>query len=192
MKKLARKVTNQIAKIQRLHRIEISLIALLTVLFVWFISGYEYVLNHSESLPLKAIIIKKNKLPVDKGDIFVFYVRNSSAYQSKEVKFIKMLGGSAGDVITIKASETSKTSETLKTEESAKSSFETLLVNGVEIGKIKTESLKGMALHPISEGIIPPHKFFAYTTHSDSYDSRYSEIGLIDEKDIIGTAVFVF
>ncbi|MEI6806916.1 MAG: S26 family signal peptidase [Myxococcaceae bacterium] len=189
MKKLAKRVTNKIAEIQRLHRIEISIIALLTVLFVWFLNGYEFVLNHSESLPLKAIIIKKNKLPVEKGDIFVFYVRNNPAYQSKEVKFIKMLGGSADDVISIKASETLKT---LKTEESAESPLKTLLVNGAEIGKIKTESLKGMALHQVSEGKIPPHKFFAYTTHTDSYDSRYSEIGLIDEKDIIGTAVFVF
>jgi type IV secretory pathway protease TraF len=47
-------------------------------------------------------------------------------------------------------------------------------------------------LHAIESGKIPPHKFFAYTPHKDSFDSRYKEIGLIDEKDIIGTAVLTF
>jgi len=51
---------------------------------------------------------------------------------------------------------------------------------------------KNYELHPIETGKIPAHKFFAYTPHRDSFDSRYKEIGLIDEKDIIGTAIFAF
>ncbi|NBV06282.1 MAG: hypothetical protein EBS06_03480 [Proteobacteria bacterium] len=47
-------------------------------------------------------------------------------------------------------------------------------------------------LHPIEIDVIPSKKFFAYTPHKDSFDSRYQEIGLIDEKDIIGTAVLTF
>lgn len=47
-------------------------------------------------------------------------------------------------------------------------------------------------LHAIPSGVIPSRKFFAYTPHKDSFDSRYQEIGLIDEKDIIGTAILAF
>ncbi len=44
----------------------------------------------------------------------------------------------------------------------------------------------------VSAGTIPPHKFFAYTPHKDSFDSRYNDLGLIDAKDIIGTAIVAF
>lgn len=59
--------------------------------------------------------------------------------------------------------------------------------------KMKTDfDAKKFRLHAIESGKIPAHKFFAYTPHKDSFDSRYQEIGLIDEKDIIGTAVLTF
>jgi signal peptidase I len=48
------------------------------------------------------------------------------------------------------------------------------------------------SLHSIKAENIPSGKFFSYTPHKDSFDSRYQEIGLIDEKDIIGTAIVAF
>ena len=67
-----------------------------------------------------------------------------------------------------------------------------ILVSGKMIGVIKPYSKKGKPLSAVKDGIIPSGKFFAYTTHKDSYDSRYQEIGLIDETQIIGTAVLAF
>ncbi len=62
-----------------------------------------------------------------------------------------------------------------------------------ELIKAKTDfDAKKFRLHAIEPSKIPAHKFFAYTPHKDSFDSRYQEIGLIDEKDIIGTAVLTF
>ncbi len=58
--------------------------------------------------------------------------------------------------------------------------------------KDELKDQKNLRLHAIFPGVIPPHKFFAYTPHKDSFDSRYQEIGLIDEKDIIGTAILTF
>jgi hypothetical protein len=58
--------------------------------------------------------------------------------------------------------------------------------------KDELKDRKNLRLHAISPGVIPPHQFFAYTPHKDSFDSRYQEIGLIDEKDIIGTAILTF
>jgi len=51
---------------------------------------------------------------------------------------------------------------------------------------------KNYKLHPLRIKKIGEHQFFAYTPHKDSFDSRYKEIGLINEKDIIGVAVFAF
>lgn len=67
-----------------------------------------------------------------------------------------------------------------------------IFVAGREIGVIKAWSKKHEPLGAIKSGIIPQGKYFAYTPHPDSYDSRYSQIGLIDEKDIIGTAILTF
>jgi conjugal transfer pilin signal peptidase TrbI len=63
---------------------------------------------------------------------------------------------------------------------------------GKEIGVIKAWSKKTEPLSAIQSGIIPSNKFFAYTTHKDSFDSRYNDLGLIDAKDIIGTAIVAF
>ena len=37
--------------------------------------NYELVLNHSKSLPLHAVIIKKGELPTKPDQVFVFFVR---------------------------------------------------------------------------------------------------------------------
>jgi len=142
-------------------------------MFTWLVTQYEFVINHSESLPLRFVIIKKGALPKTVDQVFVFRVKDNPTYKNQEVKFIKLLGGKESDEIIIKDDRA-------------------VYVNEKLIGVAKTTSLKGLPLEILPAGKIPPHKFFAYGTHKDSYDSRYKEIGLIDEKDIIGTAVFVY
>ena len=62
-----------------------------------------------------------------------------------------------------------------------------------ELIKMKSDfDANEFRLHSVNLGKIPSHKFFAYTPHKDSFDSRYQEIGFIDEKDIIGTAILTF
>lgn len=73
--------------------------------------------------------------------------------------------------------------------------FSKKLLPALEFARNKKEekfSIKEFSLNAIDAGKIPTHKFFAYTPHKDSFDSRYQEIGLIDEKDIIGTAILTF
>lgn len=69
--------------------------------------------------------------------------------------------------------------------------FEDFLKGNLSL-KDELKDQKNLRLHAISSGVIPSHQFFAYTPHKDSFDSRYQEIGLIDEKDIIGTAILTF
>ena len=50
---------------------------------------YEIVVNYSESLPYKFVIIDKSKKPTKKGQIAVFYVLNNKELAVEKIKFIK-------------------------------------------------------------------------------------------------------
>ncbi len=141
-------------------------------LALWIFLNFAVVINHSDSLPIKGVVIMKNKKPTNRGDIFVFWVKNNSFYK-QDVKFIKKLGGGEKDIIQVTTDNR-------------------VYVSSVERGTAKKTSLTGLPLNVIAAQAIPKGKFYAYGEHKDSFDSRYQEIGLIDEKDIIGTAIFVF
>lgn len=154
------------------HARAVLVAAILTTL-VWLLqANYELVVNRSESLPINFVLVEKGKFPKKPEQIFVFKVRNNPHYKMKEMNFIKLAVGFEGDQIEIRGRE--------------------IYVAGKLIGIAKTNSLKGLPLKMISAGTIPPHKFFAYTPHTDSFDSRYQDLGLVDEKDIIGTALVAF
>ncbi len=155
------------------NQAKISLLTISALCLLWLLpKNYELVLNHSQSLPIKAVVIRKGEVPSKNGQIFVFRVRNNPHFKMPEVNFIKLVGGLAGEEITTNDRE--------------------VYVEERLIGTAKMHSLKGAPLTIINQGLIPEHKFFAYTPHKDSFDSRYQDLGLIDEKDIIGTAVFAF
>lgn len=149
----------------------IAVVIVMTVVIMFSIR-YNIVINHDGSLPINGVIIKLGQIPTKNDEIFVFNVRNNAHFQSKNIKFIKYIGGFAGNQIKIRERE--------------------VYVADRPIGYAKTQSKKGIPLNITEETVIPEHKFFAYTPHKDSFDSRYQEIGLIDEKDIIGTAVLTF
>ena len=215
------------------NRLNILLVTILILALLAMIPrNYEFVINHSESLLLKVVLIKKDVLPKKIGQIFVFKVKNNPAYKNQEVKFIKLVGGIPGDEIKVSGGEVYINKiEVLGSKNNTESFYNFNLakithpeeiekrkisindrkvyVAGELIGIAKpfTNKFENFAkkypnagkfddgeykLHVISSGVIPPHKFFAHGTHIDSYDSRYQEIGLIDEKDIIGTAVFAW
>ena len=159
-------------RLREIYIKEILMVAAIIVA-VWVLQpNFEIVINRSQSLPINFVLIKKGELPTKKDSIFVFKVRNNPHYKMKETNFIKLLGGTSGEKIIV--------------------NDRNIFVEGRLIGAAKTNTLKGQSLTMAESGIIPPHKFFAYTTHKDSFDSRYKDLGLIDEKDIIGTAIFAF
>lgn len=55
-----------------------------------------------------------------------------------------------------------------------------VFINGCDYGYIHPKSPSGLLLSPISEGIIPEGFVFVHATHPESFDSRYSEFGLVD------------
>ncbi len=150
------------------------IIALITFLLIsgvlLFKNNFLVIHNKSVSLDARWFVIAKGQMP-HRGQIFAFKAKENPAYKKGEI-FIKIVGGVGGD-------------ELWKVNRN-------FYINDKLIGTAKTESSKGLPLEMSDAGVIPEHFFFAYTTHKDSYDSRYKEIGLINEKDIIGTAVFAF
>jgi conjugal transfer pilin signal peptidase TrbI len=149
------------------------LIIFLLGICAWIMpTKYEIVRNYSESLPYHFVVVKKGEVPNKKDQIFVFYVRDNPLLKVSKIKFIKLAGGLPGDTIDVRKKE--------------------IFINRNSIGLIKPYSKKGDSLNAVASGKIPQGKFFAYTPHKDSFDSRYKEIGLINEKDIIGVAIFAF
>ncbi len=174
------------------------------VIGVWAVQpNFEIVINRSESLPVHAVIIKKGKLPTKLDQIFVFKVKNNPHYKMKEMTFIKLAGGFEGDKIKAGEKEVyvdgkligeakDVNLKAVATNSEIEWKYREVFVGDKLIGVAKTHSLKGAPLEIIASGVIPVHKFFAYTPHKDSFDSRYNDLGLIDAKDIIGTAIVAF
>lgn len=127
--------------------------------------------NLSSSLPQHLFLVIKGDVPTARDQFFVAYVPGNQYYSKRP--FIKMVGGLPKDQIRIVD--------------------RAFYINDQFIGFAKFHSLKGDPLARAQiAGMIPEQKFFAYTLHRDSYDSRYQEIGLIDEKNIVGTAIAIF
>ncbi|MFA6038139.1 MAG: signal peptidase I [Legionellales bacterium] len=133
------------------------------------ILGHQYFgfgFNNTESLDKKVFFVHKNKIP-QHGDFVVFY-KNTDGILPDGTQFIKKIAGVSGDLIEHKNG--------------------TVSINYRELGEIKTTTQSGKLLHPGYVGIIPDKHYFVYTLHPRSFDSRYKEIGLIHENEIIGTA----
>ena len=132
--------------------------------------------NQSESLPHKLYFVSKYKGNIKIGDLVAFKIKRGQEYHSALI--IKKVGGIGGDEIQISTCF-NKECPTI------------YIVGKTNVGKIRKTRRDGSPLTPISEGTIPPNKYFVYTEHPLSFDSRYQEIGLIDISEIVGKAYVV-
>ena len=65
----------------------------------------------------------------------------------------------------------------------------TVSVDGVALGRAKTEALDGRPIEAAAPGIVPDGHFHLHADHPDSHDSRYAEIGLVPRERILGRAL---
>lgn len=129
---------------------------------------YQYAVNLTESLPEKIFIIDtKSQSHYTNGNYIGMAWKGGWGYPKKSV-FVKIIAGQAGDKITVKD--------------------RFVFVNGELIGYAKPKNRGGIPLATIAEQTIPPHKLFVKGSHINSFDSRYADFGLIDEKEVIGSA----
>lgn len=131
---------------------------------------YRFVIAPTASLPQTLFWVHVGELP-QRGDMAALYVPHNRFYPD-DMGFVKILRGLPGDVVTEK--------------------HRVFSINGVVVGRAKPASHEGFPLDPGPTGVIPPHAYFFWTPHKDSYDSRYADIGWIAETHIVGVAHPIF
>ncbi len=128
------------------------------------------VVNIGHSLPGFLYFVSTTHAP-SKGDVIAFIPpKNIKHY--KHIKFLKILAGVEGDVVTFHG---------LK-----------FFINGEYMGEAKEKTSENLSLEIIGSKVIEKNKVFVFSPHKDSYDSRYKEINTIDRSCIVGTAYRLF
>lgn len=125
-------------------------------------------INGTESLPGMLYLVLKDQRPQARGDLVAFHPPKNRFYPPGML-FIKRAIGFPGDAISRKGQD--------------------FYVNDVYVGTAKGLSRSGLSLTPGPTGVIPIGKYFVWTPHPESYDSRYEDIAWISQDRIIGRAV---
>ena len=128
-----------------------------------------YANNITQSLPYKHFFIYKTT-NIKTGDYVLFSAPKTSIYAG--MKLIKQVVGVSGDIVAVQDDD--------------------VFVNEKLIGTAKKRAKNGAALRVTQDSQIPKGRYFVANSHVDSYDSRYLDFGLIDEKDIIGVAFAIW
>lgn len=135
-----------------------------------FNENYQFGYNRTPSLPNTFFLVHVNE-PVKKGDYIAFRWNGGYPYKKGQV-FVKIVAGVEGDVVTLKDREFS--------------------IGGTVVGVAKTHGLRGQELEASPAGKIGPNQYYVQAPHKDSLDSRYSMLGLVNQRDVIGRAYAIF
>ena len=120
-----------------------------------------FVVNPTESLPQIYWLGVKGITP-KKGDYIVFTA------SGHDISFIKRIAGAEGERITIRDRD--------------------FFVDGKYVATAKTHSLEGKVLDLGEEGKLQEREYFVLGEHKDSFDSRYKQMGRIEESRILAVA----
>jgi conjugal transfer pilin signal peptidase TrbI len=129
----------------------------------WLTTRVGYAKNITTSMPYKHFLVMFSN-NIQRGDLVSFKAPPGSGYDGLNIT--KKVVGIPGDVVTTENRD--------------------IFINGKYIATAKEFSKQGNPLQVFSGGIIPANHYFVWVKHPDSYDSRYQEIGLIDEKSVVG------
>jgi conjugal transfer pilin signal peptidase TrbI len=147
---------------------------LLACLYLVVHANYRLAINQTPSLPYKLFLIHIDEKVVT-GGLVAFRTHNVKPYPDGYV-FVKRVAASSGDNV-----------------EKAGRNFiaggKTLV--GKEVGLSKKILFPNDQLRE-GKNTLPPNKYFVAGDHEYSLDSRYSLLGLVDEKDVIGRAYPIF
>ncbi len=133
---------------------------------LWLTQHFGYAINLTSSLPQKLFLVRIGKTPV-KGDYVVYKAPASTGLQPNSNLTKKVLGV-AGDIVTRQGQD--------------------FYINGDWVGLAKKRSLKGEALVPGPEGVLPEGHYYVSTEHQDSFDSRYEKMGWVHQDQCLGVA----
>lgn len=122
--------------------------------------------NIDESLPGRLYRIERGTIP-GKNEIAALHVP-ANPYYPEGAPFLKVIRGVPGDRVSRQG--------------------QAFYINGRFIGHAKVKTRGELPLTPGPTGVIPSGRYFVWTPHPDSYDSRYGEIGWVDGRLILGRA----
>jgi conjugal transfer pilin signal peptidase TrbI len=131
--------------------------------------------NWSPSLPYHMAWMQRGSGPPRHGDLVVFRFDGPAQTRFLGLRgqpFFKRVCGLPGDVITVQ--------ERL------------VQVNGKAVGLAKTHASDRHPLTPIAPMVIPADHYFVQGMAADSFDSRYSESGLVRAEQLLGIVVPLF
>ena len=143
------------------------------IIILHFFLPFKFLLNGTESLPGYLFILHKNYLPKSIDDK-AFFNKENSFYPDKV--FLKKVAGFAGDTIVI-------IDRNIWVYSSKENRY-------IYVGYAKEQTKLGEKLEIISDSplVLQDKQYYVYTPHPDSLDSRYKAIGLVEQKQILGTA----
>ncbi len=135
-----------------------------------FSKSHAFLINASPSLPNWAFWLDK-KTPITRGSLIFFEPPKSKLVQSHFGKEPQMFGkrvlGIPGDVVRHEGAQ--------------------VFINDKAIATRLEKTRLGVSLTKGPEGVIPEGCFYAGTNHPRGLDSRYSEIGFVCSKRIMGS-----
>ena len=140
------------------------------MLATWFHENYALGLNSTHSLPGRLFLIERRQMP-ERGELVAFRWPGGRQYPPGAT-FIKVLTGLPGDTVT-----------------RVDGVFH---LNGLTVGSPKALDSQGLPLVAGPTGTLPAGRFFVWTPHPDSLDSRYDVPGWITQEQILGRAHVLF
>lgn len=141
---------------------------LITFMSFGIFSEYvHFIKSPTDSLP-QHYFVQLPKITPQKGDLTVVY---NGVYQGK---IIKRIIGIAGDQISTDGRGN-------------------IFINQQKIGQAKsyTDLKIGLTLTAIKPQIIPKGRVFLHSKHTQSFDSRYQEVGLVPVEDLEGLVLAI-
>ncbi len=136
------------------------------IILPWVFKHYGLGFNNTDSMPHRAYLIHKRKSP-ELGS-YVVFSKETRGILLNDAQFVKQVAGTAGGMVRIGNTK--------------------LYINSKFRGELKAKTKNGKKLSPGYQGEIPEGFYFVWTPHPDSFDSRYAQMGLVHEDEIIGVA----
>jgi len=147
-----------------------SLSAITLYLITLLSQRFQVMVNVSHSLPFQVgILIKPPSF--GKGQWVAFHPPASALHGRSDI-LVKIISGIPGDNVT--------------------HCDDTVIVNDELIGSVQTRTKNNIPLHPGFSGEITDNYYFVSSPHPDSFDSRYREVGLIHQSQLLGRVVVLW
>ena len=137
-------------------------------LFVHHTPVVPVLINWTPSIPYRVVYVDYFDRSLGRGDLIVYTFEGQAAERDypglRHQPFFKRIAGLPGDAVTVKDRE--------------------VFVNGVRVGRAKTQTFDRRPLEPIDSTVIPPGFLYVQGTSPDSFDSRYRSSGLVRQQDV--------